>query len=147
VDANPILKPLRGPRGRGKLEVAMNKSPWIVSGTALAAALTVLVTASLLPASAADHVVRIGYQKYGNFILLKGTGELEKKLAPKGFTVEWTEFPSGPPLLEAVKAGAIDIGPDRRIAADLRPGRRRRLSLYRPRAAGAEGRSHPGAEG
>jgi sulfonate transport system substrate-binding protein len=42
--------------------------------------------------------------------LLKGTGELEKKLAAKGFTVEWTEFPSGPPLLEAVNAGAIDIG-------------------------------------
>jgi sulfonate transport system substrate-binding protein len=55
-------------------------------------------------------VVRIGYQKYGNFILLKGTGELEKKLAPLGYSVEWTEFPSGPPLLEAVNAGAIDIG-------------------------------------
>jgi sulfonate transport system substrate-binding protein len=88
----------------------MKQSPWIVSGVALAAALAILVVASLLPASAADHVVRIGYQKYGNFILLKGTGELEKKLAPKGFTVQWTEFPSGPPLLEAVNAGAIDIG-------------------------------------
>ena len=61
-------------------------------------------------ARAADHVVRIGYQKYGNFILLKGTGALDKTLAALGVAVEWTEFPSGPPLLEALNAGAIDIG-------------------------------------
>jgi sulfonate transport system substrate-binding protein len=61
-------------------------------------------------ARAADHVVRIGYQKYGNFILLKGTGALDKTLAAQGVKVEWTEFPSGPPLLEALNAGAIDIG-------------------------------------
>jgi sulfonate transport system substrate-binding protein len=88
----------------------MRKSRHIVFGTALAAALAIFFQALQLPASAADHVIRIGYQKYGNFILLKGTGELEKKLAPRGYTVEWTEFPSGPPLLEAVNAGAIDIG-------------------------------------
>jgi sulfonate transport system substrate-binding protein len=88
----------------------MRKSRHIVFGVALAAALAIFFQAFQLPASAADHVIRIGYQKYGNFILLKGTGELEKKLAPKGYTVEWTEFPSGPPLLEAVNAGAIDIG-------------------------------------
>jgi len=95
---------------RGKSEAVMRKSRHIVFGTALAAALAIFFQALQLPASAADHVIRIGYQKYGNFILLKGTGELEKKLAPKGYTVEWTEFPSGPPLLEAVNAGAIDIG-------------------------------------
>lgn len=88
----------------------MRKSRHIVFGAALAAALAIFLQALQLPASAADHVIRIGYQKYGNFILLKGTGELEKKLAPKGYTVEWTEFPSGPPLLEAVNAGAIDVG-------------------------------------
>jgi hypothetical protein len=88
----------------------MRKSRHIVFGVALAAALAIFFQAFQLPASAADHVIRIGYQKYGNFILLKGTGELEKKLAPKGYTVEWTEFPSGPPLLEAVNAGAIAIG-------------------------------------
>jgi len=88
----------------------MKKFRRIVSSAALAAALAILLQAFQLPASAADHVVRIGFQKYGNFILLKGTGELEKKLAPLGYSVEWTEFPSGPPLLEAVNAGAIDIG-------------------------------------
>ncbi|HUD89083.1 MAG TPA: sulfonate ABC transporter substrate-binding protein [Xanthobacteraceae bacterium] len=88
----------------------MRKSRHIVFAAALAAALAIFLQTFQLPASAADHVIRIGYQKYGNFILLKGTGELEKKLAPKGYTVEWTEFPSGPPLLEAINAGAIDFG-------------------------------------
>jgi sulfonate transport system substrate-binding protein len=110
LDCIPILKPLRGRIGRGKSEVVMRKSRWIVFGAALAAALAIFLQAFQLPASAAEQIVRIGYQKYGNFILLKGTGALEKKLAPLGYSVEWTEFPSGPPLLEAVNAGAIDIG-------------------------------------
>lgn len=60
--------------------------------------------------SAPNKVVTIGYQKYGNLILLKGRGGLESKLAPFGFKVEWREFQSGPPLLEALNAGAIDFG-------------------------------------
>ena len=61
-------------------------------------------------ASAENKVVRIGYQKYGNVILLKNKGTLEGKLAPLRYKVEWSEFPSGPPLLEALNAGAIDFG-------------------------------------
>jgi sulfonate transport system substrate-binding protein len=61
-------------------------------------------------ASAEDKVVRIGYQKYGNVILLKNKHTLEGKLAPLGYKVEWSEFPSGPPLIEALNAGAIDFG-------------------------------------
>jgi sulfonate transport system substrate-binding protein len=67
---------------------------------------------SLLPdaAPAQDNVVRIGFQKYGNLILLKGRGGLDNRLASLGFKVEWKEFPSGPPLLEALNARAIDFG-------------------------------------
>jgi sulfonate transport system substrate-binding protein len=61
-------------------------------------------------AQAQDKVMRIGFQKYGNLILLKGKGWLEKEVAPLGFKVEWKEFPSGPPLLEALNVGAIDFG-------------------------------------
>ncbi|NKL95493.1 sulfonate ABC transporter substrate-binding protein [Rhizobium leguminosarum] len=61
-------------------------------------------------AGAADKVVRIGYQKYGTLVLLKGKGTLEKKLESIGYTVEWTEFPGGPQLLEALNAGAVDFG-------------------------------------
>ncbi|MDO9412661.1 MAG: sulfonate ABC transporter substrate-binding protein [Pseudolabrys sp.] len=75
---------------------------------ALAAA--AVFSAGLSVAHAQDKIVRVGYQKYGNVILLKGKGGLEKKLAPLGFKVEWKEFPSGPPLLEALNVGAIDFG-------------------------------------
>jgi sulfonate transport system substrate-binding protein len=75
--------------------------------TALTLVASALVSFS---AHAADKVIRIGFQKYGNLVLLKGKGDLERRLAPLGFQVAWTEFPAGPPLLEAINAGAIDFG-------------------------------------
>jgi len=75
---------------------------------AVVAALGILVgSASTL---AAEKVVRVGYQKYGTFLLLKARGSLEKNLQPLGFAVEWTEFPGGPQLLEALNVGALDFG-------------------------------------
>ncbi|VVE18337.1 ABC transporter substrate-binding protein [Pandoraea iniqua] len=55
------------------------------------------------------RVLRIGNQK-GLLTLLKGRGTLEKRLAPLGVHVTWTEFPSGPPQLEALNVGSIDFG-------------------------------------
>lgn len=79
------------------------------SALALAvAAVTALATGGL--AHAEDGVVRIGFQKYGTLVLLKGKGALEEKLAPLGVTVKWIEFPAGPQLLEAMNVGAIDFG-------------------------------------
>jgi sulfonate transport system substrate-binding protein len=60
--------------------------------------------------AAASKTLRIGYQKYGTLTLLKGRGLLEQRLAPLGVTVRWSEFPSGPVLLEALNVGAIDFG-------------------------------------
>jgi sulfonate transport system substrate-binding protein len=57
-----------------------------------------------------DKVVRIGFQKYGKLVLLKSKGTLEDRLKAVGYKVIWTEFPSGPPLLEALNVGAIDFG-------------------------------------
>src|ERR1700726_4094380 len=57
-----------------------------------------------------DKVVRIGFQKYGKLGLLKSKGTLEDKLKAAGYRVVWTEFSSGPPLLEALNVGAIDFG-------------------------------------
>src|SRR6478609_1260337 len=57
-----------------------------------------------------DKTVRIGFQKYGKLVLLKSKGTLEDKLKAAGYQVVWTEFPSGPPLLEALNVGAIDFG-------------------------------------
>jgi sulfonate transport system substrate-binding protein len=57
-----------------------------------------------------DRVIRIGFQKYGTMNFLKAQGLLEKRLADSGVKVEWTEFPGGPQLLEALNVGSVDIG-------------------------------------
>ena len=69
-----------------------------------------IVAAAVGTSYGQDKVVRIGYQKYGKLVLLKSKGTLEPKLAANGYKVVWTEFPSGPPLLEALNVGAIDFG-------------------------------------
>ncbi|KVV51792.1 ABC transporter substrate-binding protein [Burkholderia territorii] len=61
-------------------------------------------------AQGSDKRLRIGFQKYGNFVVLKARGTLEKRLASQGVTVQWLEFPAGPQLLEGLNAGAIDVG-------------------------------------
>jgi sulfonate transport system substrate-binding protein len=68
------------------------------------------LVASVNASYAQDKTVRIGFQKYGKLVLLKSKGSLEGKLAGAGYKVEWVEFPSGPPLLEALNVGAIDFG-------------------------------------
>ena len=50
---------------------------------------------------------RIGYQKGGTLALIKSQGTVEKLV---GGPVQWVEFTAGPPLLEALNAGSIDIG-------------------------------------
>lgn len=80
---------------------------------ALVFALFALALGAICAASvahAAERTVRIGFQKYGTLILLKGKGTLEEKLRPLGVTVKWAEFQFGPPLLEAINAGALDFG-------------------------------------
>jgi sulfonate transport system substrate-binding protein len=74
-----------------------------------AAAFGLVLALTVLPVHAAE-TVRIGYQKYGTLVLLKTRGLLEEKLEPLGYKVEWTEFPGGPQLLEALNVGAIDYG-------------------------------------
>ncbi len=75
------------------------------------AVLSISMVAATVGASyGQDKVVRIGFQKYGKLVLLKSKGTLEEKLKAAGYKVVWTEFPSGPPLLEALNVGAIDFG-------------------------------------
>ena len=74
-------------------------------------ALAGMIAAGLVSAAQAeDKTIHIGYQKYGTLILLKAQGLLEEKLGPEGYTIEWTQFPAGPQLLEALNVGAIDFG-------------------------------------
>src|ERR1700761_5703601 len=83
---------------------------WLQRFIAIAVLSMSTVAAGVGASYGQDRVVRIGYQKYGKLVLLKGKGSLEEKLKPLGYKVSWTEFPSGPPLLEALNVGAIDFG-------------------------------------
>ena len=74
----------------------------------LFAGAVVVAALPALPARAAATTFRIGWQKGGVFALANGA--LEKRLAPLGISVTWNEFTSGPPLLEALGANAIDFG-------------------------------------
>ncbi len=77
----------------------------------LGAAAAALTLPSIRPARAAAATsFRIGWQKNGVLALAKREGALEKRLADRGISVEWSEFTSGPPLLEALGAGALDFG-------------------------------------
>src|SRR5437763_6734004 len=55
-------------------------------------------------------VFRIGYQKNGVLVIARQQAVLEKHLAARGVEVKWVEFTSGPPLLEAMNVGSIDLG-------------------------------------
>ncbi|RJE89174.1 sulfonate ABC transporter substrate-binding protein [Paracoccus onubensis] len=86
----------------------MNSLLGAISKFALAG--TVAAGMMISAAHAEDKTVRIGFQKYGTLILVKAQGLLEEKLEPQGYTIEWTEFPAGPQLLEAMNVGAVDFG-------------------------------------
>jgi sulfonate transport system substrate-binding protein len=63
------------------------------------------------PRADTDTVVRLGYQKIGPPFLLQQRSEaLARALEARGARAEWVEFQAGPPLLEAMRAGAVDIG-------------------------------------
>ncbi|MGR4843114.1 aliphatic sulfonate ABC transporter substrate-binding protein [Rhizobium sp. LARHSG275] len=75
-----------------------------------AAAAATAILPAVRPARAAASEFRIGWQKNGVLALAKRRSALEKRLADHGITVSWSEFTSGPPLLEALGAGALDFG-------------------------------------
>ncbi|NGO63899.1 aliphatic sulfonate ABC transporter substrate-binding protein [Rhizobium daejeonense] len=81
-------------------------------GLKLAAVLTLAGAAPFgRPAFAETKTIRIGWQKFGVLALAKQQGALEKRFADRGINIEWSEFTSGPPLLEALGAGSLDFGP------------------------------------
>ena len=77
-------------------------------GRWLAACLLAVLTQASVPAAhAAEPVVlRVGDQKGGNRSLLEIAG-LAQDLP---YRIEWSEFPAAAPILEALNAGALDVG-------------------------------------
>lgn len=79
----------------------------------LAAALAVaapLVARGVVAAETKPAVFKIGYQKIGILVVAPNQRSIERRLEKEGIPVQWVEFSSGPPLLEAMNAGAIDLG-------------------------------------
>ncbi|MBY0297077.1 MAG: aliphatic sulfonate ABC transporter substrate-binding protein [Methylobacterium sp.] len=69
------------------------------------------LAAPVLPLSAAaSGLLRIGYQKNGILVVAKQQAAIEARLKPLGVAVKWVEFSFGPPLLEALGLGSIDLG-------------------------------------
>src|SRR5882724_6506522 len=74
-------------------------------GSAAVAALS-----SRARAQAGIKEIRVGYQKTGVLVIARQQAVLEKRFAEKQITIKWIEFTSGPPLLEAMSTGSVDLG-------------------------------------
>lgn len=78
----------------------------------LGAALLAPRRGAAAPGNAVPKEFKVGFQK-GSAILVLGREQqvIEKRLRALGVdNVQWVEFQFGPPMLEALGAGAIDIG-------------------------------------
>ena len=118
----PLLGILKGIFQRFQQPRIRNFSLLFVLGIGLSFAISACSSATTGGNSAATQTavqtpttsaieVRIGYQKAATVLnALKAKGELEKAFSASGATVKWTEFPAGPPMLEAMNAGSIDFG-------------------------------------
>ena len=82
----------------------MNRRSFLLLSAALGAA------APRFGVAAPQKELRIGYQKTAILLVVKARKQLENRFEPQGVAVRWIEFPFGPPLLEAMNAGAVDYG-------------------------------------
>ncbi|RTL46867.1 MAG: aliphatic sulfonate ABC transporter substrate-binding protein [Burkholderiales bacterium] len=77
--------------------------------TRRAAVAILATTAAVWTRAQTPPQLRIGFQKGSfNLALLKSYGLLEQRLP--GTRIQWTEFPAGPQLLEALALGSVEFG-------------------------------------
>lgn len=84
--------------------------PVITRRTLSASILTVAALSSLSLQAKAAEELKIGYQKTGLPVIARQQGVIEKALEAKGVKVSWVEFTAGPPLVEALNVGSINVG-------------------------------------
>jgi sulfonate transport system substrate-binding protein len=74
-------------------------------------ACAILTFGTLPTAAQARETISISYQRSSTlFIILKRTGELDKRLNALGYDVRWDEFSDN--LLESLNAGSVDLNSD-----------------------------------
>jgi sulfonate transport system substrate-binding protein len=79
----------------------------LLGGVGALAAAGVMRRAIASPAK----VLRVGTQKGAGILMAERQRRgLETLLNPLGIAVQWTEFQFGPPILEAMRVGSVDIG-------------------------------------
>jgi sulfonate transport system substrate-binding protein len=88
-------------------EIAMKRREFLKLSLATAAVATL---SQRVRAQAGVTEIRIGYQKNGVLVIARQQATLEQHFAPQGIIVEWIEFSSGPPMLEAMNVGSVDYG-------------------------------------
>ena len=79
-----------------------------------------------------DKVVRIGFQKYGKLVLLKGKGTLEGQTEAARLHGRVDRVPVRPAVARSAQCRCHRFRRRRRSAADLRAGRRRAASSTSP---------------
>jgi sulfonate transport system substrate-binding protein len=76
------------------------------------------------PAALAGFTLRVGDQKGGSQSLLRAAGLLDTP-----YRIQWSTFTQGPPLIEAARAGAIDVGQTGNTPAIFAAAARARVQL------------------
>ena len=76
----------------------------------LTVAASLFATAWQADAQALLKEIRIGYQKTGVLVIARQQAILEKHFSAQGIAVKWIEFTSGPPMMEAMSNGSVDLG-------------------------------------
>jgi sulfonate transport system substrate-binding protein len=75
------------------------------------AAVLAVTAASGAPSFAEDlKELKVGFQKTGLPVIARQQHLIKKALESKGIAVTWVEFTAGPPLVEALNVGAINVG-------------------------------------
>ncbi|MCZ8096061.1 MAG: sulfonate ABC transporter substrate-binding protein [Acidovorax sp.] len=88
---------------------SLQRRHWLATAATAVSAAAAIAAVPPAWAQSPSRVLRVGHQK-GWLSVLKGRGTLEKRLAPLGVKVTWTEFNAGPVQLEALNVGSIDFG-------------------------------------
>jgi sulfonate transport system substrate-binding protein len=88
--------------------MGFNRRALLIAGLSLSVGAS---SATRRAGASETRTLRMGFQK-GEPVLMaaKANKDLETVLAPKGVNVEWIEFQFGPPMLEAMRVGSVDVG-------------------------------------
>jgi sulfonate transport system substrate-binding protein len=91
--------------------IAIGQSDFVTLTRRTMIATTAALLAGCRASPSGSTPIVIGYQRNGLLLLARTRGAVDAGLVAGGQTAaQWLEFPSGPPMMEAMRAGAIAFG-------------------------------------